>query len=131
MCRNWRFFRTCLFTLAYLLVFYLWAWGQPTVVAVDLSKAKLTWTWAQAGGGPVEKWQVRCGPALDNWPLMVELLDPAARSLPLATIIKSNGSYVCMVRALNSFGTSPDSPTVTFSAGQAPVAATAVKIESP
>lgn len=104
--------------------------GQPTVVAFDLTKAKLTWIWEQGTGGPVETWHVRCGPTLGNWPLLVELPDPAARSLPLSAIIKDNGAYVCVVRAVNSFGASSDSPSVSFTAGKAPAAATAVKIEA-
>lgn len=104
--------------------------AQPTVVAVDLAKAKITWTWTQGAGGPAEKWRVFCGPTAGTYPLTVELPDPAARAIPLGSIIQTDGAYVCMVRAVNSFGASPDSPTVALTAGKAPVAAAAVKIES-
>jgi hypothetical protein len=106
------------------------AGGQATTITVDITKAKLTWTWEQGAGGPVEIWYVRCGTAPSVYSLLVEVKDPAARSLPVAQITPAPGSYFCVVAASNSYGTSTPSPEVSYQAGKAPIAATSMRIEA-
>lgn len=107
------------------------SWGQATTITVDISKAKIAWTWVQGSGGPVEIWAVRCGTTTRIYSLLVEIRDSAARSLPIQQITPDPGTYYCMVQAQNSYGTSGPSAEVTYKAGKTPLAVGAVQIETP
>jgi len=104
--------------------------AQPTTISVDLAKAKLVWTWNQGPGGPVEKWQIRCGPTSTHYEILVELPVPAARSIPISQVAPTVGTYFCIVSAQNSFGAGGPSPEVSFQAGQVPSAVQTLTIEA-
>ena len=94
--------------------------AQTGTISVDISKAKLYWTWTQGSGGPVEKWLVRCGPTSGNYTTQTEIQTPTARSVPISAIVANNGTYFCIVQAANAFGSGGASPEVTFQAGRTP-----------
>jgi len=94
--------------------------SQPTTISVDIAKAKFTWSWTQGTGGLVEVFTVKCGPASGSYDILVDLADPAARSVPVNQVVTASGTYFCVVTAKNTFGESGASNEVTFQAGQIP-----------
>lgn len=94
--------------------------AQSAPVAVDLSKAQFRWTWAQGPGGAVDKFTVRCGPATGSYTLLKDVVDPAARQMPMSQIITAEGTYFCILQAANAGGASGPSPEVSFRAVKVP-----------
>ena len=105
------------------------AWGQSTV-AVDLTRASLTWSWEQGEGGAVTAFRMKCGATTGSYTVAVTVSDPAARSMPLASVVTSPGKYFCAVSALNSFGESANSGEVSFDCGVSPVSPSLLQIRA-
>ena len=105
------------------------AWAQtPTVISVDITKAQLTWSWAQGTGGVVVEFRIKCGNAAGMYTKTTVLADPAARTLPVASAIGGPGNWFCAVSAANQFGESPNSNEINFAAGNVPVAPSGLQI---
>lgn len=119
--RRRRFFwRVALFQLGWMLGLSVFSWAQSAPQPVDLSKAAFKWTWVQGTTGMVEKWHLRCGPTTGSYSLLKELIDPAARQMPINQIITAEGTYFCVISAVNSIGASAPSTEVSFRAGKVP-----------
>jgi hypothetical protein len=115
--------------------------GAQTVIAVDISKATFSWNWTrgtQAGvndGVPTE-WWFSCGAtagAPGAVPVKVPYVAPGsgnAYSQAIKPVIGGSGAYYCSLAASNTFGVSPRSNEVQFSAGTVPVAATGLVIQA-
>lgn len=100
----------------------------PTTLTADINKAKLVWNWTQGTGGPAEKFVVKCGPTAGTYPTLLELPDPAARSVPVNKVATKPGQYFCVVVAANSIGQGGASNEVSFQAGQTPDSATGLTL---
>ena len=118
-----------LFSSIFLLVFTTLAQAQTTI-AVDITRAKFTWTWTQGSGGAVAAFRMKCGATAGNYTLLVSIPDPAARSLALSDVVTSPGKYFCTISAANAFGESPNSNEVSFDAGIAPAAPAGLSIQA-
>jgi hypothetical protein len=109
-------------------------WAAPahaqTTVVVDITKAKLVWAWAQGNGGPVEKFNIKCGPTTGAYSILVSLPTPAARAIPISTVVTAPGTYFCVVSAANQFGESGNSNQVSFAAGVGPVTPSGLVIQA-
>lgn len=103
------------------------SWAQ-TVISVDITKARLSWTWTQGTGGAVMEFRVKCGPTTATYTTTLVLPDPAARSVPVQQVVSGPGNYFCVVTAANQFGESGASNEVPFSAGNVPVAPSGLQI---
>jgi len=101
-----------------------------TSVAVNINTARLSWDWDIGTGGQVDRFIMRCGPSSGNYTVNHEIADPAARSVPVLTVVKQPGTYFCAVAATNAFGTSANSNEISFVAGDVPVPATNLRIEA-
>jgi hypothetical protein len=110
-----RFF--CLFFLC----FPVFAYAQATSVAVDITKAKMTWGWDKGTGGDAAGFNVKCGTTSGSYTIVVPLTDPAARSIPVSQVISATGKYFCVITAVNQFGESAPSNEISFDAGTVPV----------
>jgi hypothetical protein len=124
-----------LLVLGILLAALAWAGvaEAQTTISVDITKARLTWQWAQGAGGAVAEFRVKCGtstPTTGTATKVTVLPDPAARQAPVLSVITGVGTWFCAVAAANQFGESPLSNVVTFDAGTVPVAPTALQIEA-
>ena len=113
----------------------LWLWpflatAQVTTVAVDITKAKLTWTWTQGTGGIAAAFRVKCGTIAGTYSILVSLPDPAARSVAVSAVITATGRYFCAVSAANQYGESTNSNEVSFDAGTVPVAPAGFTIQA-
>lgn len=117
MVRMWWFFRTCVYTLAYLLVFYLWAWGQGTTVLMRIDKAYLGWTWLPQPGSAQVTFSIICDSPAGLQSIRVEVVDPLTRTVPISQIATRPGDYTCRVYAKNAAGVSPASPAEAFTIG--------------
>lgn len=106
----------------------LWALASPaiaqTVLSVDITKAKLSWQWSQGPAGPASEFRVKCGAASGAYTKTTVLVDPAARTAPVLSVIAGPGKWFCAVSAANPYGESGSSNEVTFDAGSVPVAPT-------
>ena len=100
-----------------------------TVISVDITKARLLWTWTQGTGGAATEFLVKCGAATGIYTAVTRLADPAARSVAVSAVVSGLGPYFCVVSAANQFGQSPNSNEVAFAAGVAPLAPTNLLIE--
>ena len=98
------------------------------VISVDITKARLAWTWTQGTGGAVAEFRVKCGPSAGTYTSTTVLTDPAARSVPVQQVVSGPGNYFCVVTAANQFGESGASNEVPFSAGNVPVAPSGLQI---
>ena len=103
------------------------AWAQA-VISVDITKARLSWTWTQGTGGAVAEFRVKCGPSTGTYTSTTVVMDPAARSVPVQQVVSGPGNYFCVVLAANQFGESGPSNEVPFAAGNAPVAPSGLQI---
>jgi hypothetical protein len=102
-------------------------------ITVPLSTGRLTWTWAPGtppNDGAVEEFRMKCGPSTGNYTRTTVIADPAARSIPVASVVTGIGNYFCVVTAANAAGESGPSNEVNFIAGNLPAGATDLKIES-
>ena len=102
-------------------------WAQA-VISVDITKARLAWTWTQGTGGAVTEFRVKCGPTTGTYTSSVVLTDPAARSVPVQQVVTGPGNYFCAVSAANQFGESGLSNEVPFAAGNVPAAPSGLQI---
>jgi len=102
-----------------------------TVLSVDITKARLSWSWVQGVGGAVAEFRVKCGGTTGAYTKTTVLNDPAARSLAILAAITGPGKWFCAVAAANQFGESALSNEVPFDAGNAPVAPTNAQIVVP
>ena len=110
----------------------LWAapaWAQSTI-AVDITRARLSWEWTPGTGGLVEAFRMQCGPTAGVYTLLVSVPDPAARSLALSAVVTTPGRYFCVVSAMNQFSESANSNEVSFTAGVGPVAPVDLSIQA-
>ena len=98
------------------------------VISVDITKARLSWTWTQGTGGAVTEFRVKCGPSAGTYTSTIVLADPAARSVPVQQVVSGPGNYFCVVIAANQFGESGPSNEVPFAAGNAPAAPSGLQI---
>lgn len=92
-------------------------------LSVNINRASLTWQWVQGTAptdGMVEVFEVKCGAAPGNYSTITNLANPAARSVPVAQVIKGSGQWYCVVAAVNKYGSSPNSNEVGFDAGVVP-----------
>lgn len=118
------------FTIAALCALPLAAYAQtPTTVAVDITKAKLKWAWTQGTGGPVSEFRIKCGEQTGVY-TTAKAVANTARELTVASVISAPGLYFCAVFAANEFGESGPSNEVSFKAGNVPLSATGMVIES-
>lgn len=100
--------------------------GAQTSIAVDINKAKFTWEWAQGAGDPATQFRIKCNAGV----ISAVINDITLRVYPVKTVVTSPGKYSCVIVAENTFGSSGDSNTVTFDAGNVPVGATNFTIEA-
>lgn len=103
--------------------------AAQTTIAVDITKATLAWTWTQGTGGAVEEFRVKCGPSSGTH-TTTHLAPPAARSVPVLTVVPAPGVYFCVVTAANQFGESAPTNEVAFNAGTVPLAPTNLEIRA-
>ena len=103
------------------------AWAQA-VISVDITAARLSWTWAQGTGGAVAEFRVKCGPTAGTYTSTTVLADPTARSVPVQQVVSGPGTYFCVVVAANQFGESGPTNEVNFTAGNAPAAPSGLQI---
>ena len=102
--------------------------SAQTVISVDITKARLSWTWTQGTGGAVAEFRVKCGPSAGTYTSTTVLTDPAARSVPVQQVVSGPGNYFCVVVAANQFGESGPTNEVNFTAGNAPAAPSGLQI---
>lgn len=105
-----------------------YAQTPPTSIAVDYTKAKLSWGWTQGTGGMVEEFRVKCGASAGAYTRTKVLTDPAVRSVLIKDVIGTVGRYFCVVTAANATGESGPSNEVAFDAGLVPFAPSAVTV---
>lgn len=67
--------------------------------------------------------RVKCGPAASTYTIATTVANPAARELPLSSVLSTTGIYFCTVMAINRFGEGPGSPEFSFEAGGPPITA--------
>ena len=97
--------------------------AQVQSIAVDITKAKLTWIHAEIT--TVTVFGIYCPAGT-----LVHSVQPPLTQAPLADFITVPGQYTCEVTASNDFGESPPSNTVTFRAGNPPGGPTDLLLES-
>ena len=85
----------------------------PSIITADISTAKLVWEHSQLKN--VDTFTVICESLKHS-------VDAPAMEAPLADFITTSGPYTCSVTATNRFGTSLPSNSLTFEAGDKPVA---------
>ena len=102
-------------------------WAQ-TVISVDITKAKLSWTWAQGTGGLATEFRVKCGQSTGVYSKTTVLSDITIKELAVSAAITGPGNWFCAVTAANQFGESGPSNEVPFAAGDVPVAPTNTQI---
>lgn len=99
-----------------------------TTLAVDINDSTLQWDWTQGTGGAVDGFRCHCGPATGSYNTITDINDPAARSVPVGSIIPGPGTWFCALLAFNMFGQSDFSNEVSFQAGFKPDAPTNLRI---
>ena len=102
--------------------------SAQAVISVDITKARLSWTWTQGTGGAVSEFRVKCGATAGSYTGTTVLTDPTARSVPVQQVVSGPGNYFCVVTAANQFGESGSSNEVPFAAGNAPAAPSGLQI---
>ena len=80
-------------------------------LAVDAEKGQLSWA-PSVGGGPVEEYRLKCGPAPGTYTLPVIKVSPALTSAQIARVLPGPGKYFCAVTAANRYGESGPSNEV-------------------
>lgn len=95
------------------------AWGQ-TVIAVDITKAKLRWTHGGATtDAPLDGFRMYCGKTSGGSDKVTDL-PPTVREFAIRDAITGSGAWFCRVTAFNQYGESGASNEVPFSAGAVP-----------
>lgn len=97
--------------------------AQVQSIAVDITKAKLTWQHAEITS--VTVFGIYCPAGT-----LVHTVLPPLTQAPLADFITTPGAYTCEVTASNDFGESTPSNTITFRAGNPPGGPTDLILES-
>ena len=100
-----------------------------TSISVDINKASLEWVFNQGAGGVADKFNVKCGPSTGQYTKTTERPN-TARTIPIKDAITGIGSWFCTVSAANTFGESPNSNEVSFTAGTVPVPPTNLTIKA-
>ena len=115
--------------ILFLLLFFVQTpvWAQ-TVISVDITKARLVWTWTQGTGGAVTEFRVKCGSTTGIYTKITILTDPTARFVTILSAITGPGNWFCVVSAANQFGESANTNEVSFAAGQQPVGPSGLQI---
>jgi hypothetical protein len=91
-----------------------------TSIAVDINKAKFTWTWTPTvDSGIVNEFRMYCGPGPGQYNPYIAIAAPATE-ITVLSIIKQIGTYFCAVSAANQFGESLKSNEISFIAGTRP-----------
>lgn len=110
--------RSLLLALTLLALCAVPAAGQ-TIIAVDINKAKLYWTWTKGTGGDATEFRVKYGQATGTYTKTTPVPAPATTTA-LVSAIAGPGQWYCVVTAANEFGESPPSNEIAFRAGQVP-----------
>ena len=84
---------------------------------VDFDHARLSWT-PGVGGGTTTTFRVKCGVAAGAYTLTADVAPPAT-SILVKTVVRTPGTYYCVVTAANQFGESVPSKEVKFTAAAA------------
>ena len=108
-----------LIALALVLAFAGTSFAQQAI-AVDISKAKLVWTWTQGTGGVPTEFRVKCGQTAGTYTKTTTLTNIALRELAIATAITGVGNWFCTGTVANEFGESAAAAEVSFRAGAVP-----------
>jgi hypothetical protein len=95
---------------------------NPSSIAADIGKTKITWGWNQGTDGPVDQFNLKCGPSSGNYTKTTTIKDPKIREFPVHQAISGMGTWFCTVSASNEFGESANGPEVSFRAGAKPSA---------
>ena len=119
--------RSTIFVAAFILVAASSVLAQA-VISVDITKARLSWTWTPGTGGAVAEFRVKCGPSAGTYTSTTVVADPTARSVLVQQVVSGPGNYFCVVLAANQFGESGLSNEVPFAAGNVPVAPSGLQI---
>jgi hypothetical protein len=114
-------------TIVLVIVFVLVAAGaEAQQIIVDWDKAVLTWTWTENAGSVTNGWRMKCGVAQNNYTVITDVADPAARSMTVkqATGGGTYGTWFCIVVPYNNISPKPGegkpSNVVSFQGGQTP-----------
>ena len=84
---------------------------------IDLDTAVMAWTYQGSGHTGFKS---KCGPTAGNYTNIVNITDPAARTTSVKGAISGSGVWYCVVVATNSYGDTPASNEINFSAGARP-----------
>lgn len=89
------------------------------VVAVDLNRAKIVWTWTPDPSGNTQtEFKVSCGQVSKTY-TTVNSVGPGVRELPVKAAVTGLGNWFCVVQASNQFG-AVTSSEIAFAVGVAP-----------
>jgi len=110
---------------------FFFAWAAvaqaQTVVAVDIAKGKLQFSWAQGSGGMPTFFKSKCGTSSGTYGTsfsqsFVQSSDNLYTIPVSAATANSPGTYFCVVVAGNPVGESPPTNEISFFAGTVPAA---------
>ena len=92
-------------------------------LAIDLSTAQFSWTWAQGVGGAATGFEIGLGSSTGTYTTLKPVV-LSARTLPVNQAVSVPGTYFAAIRSVGAVLKSPWSNEVTFQAEIAPVAPT-------
>lgn len=99
--------------------------AEAQAVAVDYTKAHLTWDEPVVAGAIPTSYKVKCGTATGTYTLsktylIAPPLTTASGIIPIGDLVTVPGTYFCVASALNVIGESANSTEITFQAGRIP-----------